>query len=57
MGVSTVRIGADEYVALPRPLPSSSALEAALNLPRVTLSAAYEASLLYGDASSSVGTP
>jgi hypothetical protein len=36
---------------------SSSALEAALNLPRVTLSAAYEASLLYGDANTSVGTP
>src|SRR5690349_17147708 len=28
-GVSTVRIGGDEYVALPRPLPSSSALEGA----------------------------
>ena len=36
---------------------SSSALEAALNLPRVTLSAAYEASSLYGDAGTSVGTP
>ena len=36
---------------------SSSALDAALNLPRVTLSAAYEPSSLYGDATSSVGTP
>ena len=36
---------------------SESALEAALNLPQVTLSAAYEPSSLYGDATSSVGTP
>lgn len=36
---------------------SLSALDAALNLPRVTLSAAYETSSLYGDATSSVGTP
>jgi len=36
---------------------SSSAFDAALNLPRVTLSAAYEPSSLYGDATPSVGTP
>ena len=36
---------------------ASSALDAALNLPDVTLSAAYEPSSLYGDANSSVGTP
>ena len=36
---------------------SSSALDAALNLPRVTLSAAYEPSSLYGDATPSAGTP
>ncbi len=36
---------------------STSALDAALNLPRVTLSAAYEPSSLYGGANSSVGTP
>jgi hypothetical protein len=35
----------------------SSALDAALNLPRVTLSAAYEPSSLYGDAGTSTGTP
>jgi hypothetical protein len=36
---------------------AASALDAALNLPRVTLSAAYEPSSLYGDVNSSVGTP
>lgn len=36
---------------------STSALDAALNLPRVTLSAAYEPSSLYSGANSSVGTP
>jgi len=36
---------------------AASALDAALNLPQVTLSAAYEPSSLYGDATSSVGTP
>ena len=36
---------------------SSSTLDAALNLPRVTLSAAYEPSSLYGDPTSSAGTP
>jgi hypothetical protein len=35
----------------------SSALDAALNLPRVTLSAAYEPSSLYGDLNTSAGTP
>jgi hypothetical protein len=36
---------------------SSSAIDAALNLPRVTLSAAYTPSSLYGDVTNSVGTP
>jgi hypothetical protein len=36
---------------------SSSPLDAALNLPRATLSAAYDPSSLYGDVSYSVGTP
>jgi hypothetical protein len=36
---------------------STSALDAALNLPRVTVSAAYEPSSLYSDVNSSVGTP
>jgi len=36
---------------------STSAIDAALNLPRVTLSAAYEPSSLYDDTNSSVGTP
>ena len=36
---------------------ATSAIDAALNLPRVTLSAAYEPSSLYGDANSLVGTP
>ena len=36
---------------------SLSPFDAALNLPRVTLSAAYDPSALYGDASYSVGTP
>jgi hypothetical protein len=36
---------------------STSALDAALNLPRVTLSAAYEPSSLYGDVNNPVGTP
>jgi len=36
---------------------SASALDAALNLPRVTLSAAYDPSSLYGDVNSSIGTP
>jgi hypothetical protein len=36
---------------------SASALDAALNLPRVTVSAAYEPSPLYSDANPSVGTP
>ena len=36
---------------------STSALDAALNLPRVTVSAAYEPSSLYSDVNPSVGTP
>ena len=36
---------------------STSAIDAALNLPRVTLSAAYEPSSLYGDVGTSIGKP